>query len=53
MSNASSAFLDCLGADGPSADRAGNMHLYGWLIGSVGPRRYAISAERLAPPPSR
>jgi hypothetical protein len=28
------AFLDCLGAQGPSADRAGNMDLYGWLIGS-------------------
>jgi hypothetical protein len=28
------AFLDCLHADGPSADRAGNMDLYGWLIGS-------------------
>jgi hypothetical protein len=28
------AFLDCLQADGPSADRAGNMDLYGWLIGS-------------------
>jgi hypothetical protein len=34
MSNPSSAFLDCLGAEGPSADRAGNMDLYGWLIGS-------------------
>jgi hypothetical protein len=34
MSNASSAFLDCLNAQGPSPDRAGNMDLYGWLIGS-------------------
>ena len=28
------AFLDCLQAPGASADRAGNMHLYGWLVGS-------------------
>ena len=28
------AFLDALGADGPSADRTGKMDLYGWLIGS-------------------
>lgn len=28
------AFLGSLGAVGPSADRAGNMDLYGWLIGS-------------------
>jgi hypothetical protein len=28
------AFLDCLHAGGPSADRAGNMDLYGWLVGS-------------------
>jgi hypothetical protein len=28
------AFLECLHAGGPSADRAGNMDLYGWLIGS-------------------
>ena len=29
-----SAFLDALGADGPAADRAGKMDLYGGLIGS-------------------
>ena len=29
-----SAFLDALGADGPSADRAGKMDLYGRFIGS-------------------
>lgn len=29
-----SAFLDALGADGPSADRAGKMNLYGRFIGS-------------------
>ena len=28
------AFLDCLNADGPSADRADNTDLYGWLVGS-------------------
>jgi hypothetical protein len=28
------AFLDALRADGPAADRAGKMDLYGWLIGS-------------------
>ncbi len=28
------AFLDALGAGGPAADRAGNMDLYAWLIGS-------------------
>jgi len=28
------AFLDALHANGPSADRAGKMDLYGWLIGS-------------------
>ena len=28
------AFLACLHANGPSADRAGNMDLYGWLVGS-------------------
>jgi len=27
-------FLDGLRADGPAIDRAGNMDLYGWLIGS-------------------
>jgi hypothetical protein len=27
-------FLEALGADGPSPDRAGKMNLYGWLIGS-------------------
>ena len=27
-------FLDCLHADGPAADRASNMDLYGWLVGS-------------------
>jgi hypothetical protein len=36
MTLTSSAFLDCLSAGGPSADRAGNMDLYGWLIGSWG-----------------
>jgi hypothetical protein len=30
----SNAFLDALGADGPAADRAGKMDLYGRLIGS-------------------
>ncbi len=30
----SSAFLDALGADGPSTDRAGKMGLYGRFIGS-------------------
>jgi hypothetical protein len=34
MTLTSSAFLDCLSAGGPSTDRAGNMDLYGWLIGS-------------------
>ena len=34
MSQALPAFLDCLHADGPAADRGGNMQLYGWLIGS-------------------
>ncbi len=29
-----SAFLDALGADGPSADRAGRMDLYGRFVGS-------------------
>ena len=29
-----SAFLDALGADGPSADRAGKMDLYGRFVGS-------------------
>ncbi len=29
-----SPFLDALGADGPAADRAGKMELYGWLVGS-------------------
>jgi hypothetical protein len=36
MAGALPAFLDCLHATGPSADRAGNMDLYGWLIGSWG-----------------
>ena len=30
----SSAFLDALGADGPAADRAGKMDLYGRFVGS-------------------
>jgi hypothetical protein len=34
MTPTSFAFLDCLSAGGPSADRAGNMDLYGWLVGS-------------------
>jgi hypothetical protein len=29
-----SAFLDALGADGPAADRAGKMDLYGRFVGS-------------------
>lgn len=29
-----SPFLETLAAEGPSPDRAGNMDLYGWLIGS-------------------
>ena len=29
-----SAFLDTLGADGPAADRAGKMDLYGSFVGS-------------------
>lgn len=29
-----SAFLTALGSDGPPADRAKDMELYGWLIGS-------------------
>lgn len=29
-----SPFLEALGADGPAADRAGKMDLYGWLVGS-------------------
>jgi len=29
-----SAFLEALGADGPSADRAGKMDLYGRFVGS-------------------
>jgi hypothetical protein len=29
-----SPLLDALGADGPAADRAGKMDLYGWLVGS-------------------
>lgn len=28
------AFLECLHAGAPAADRGGNMDLYGWLIGS-------------------
>ena len=28
------SFLNALGADGPAADRAGRMDLYGWLIGA-------------------
>ena len=48
MTNPSSAFLDCLGADGPSADRAGNMDLYGWLIGS-----WALDVTRFLPDGSR
>jgi hypothetical protein len=28
------AIIDALAADGPAADRAGKMDLYGWLIGS-------------------
>jgi len=35
----SSGFLDALGADGPAADRAGKMELYGRFVGSLGPRR--------------
>ena len=31
---ASAAFLEALAADGPSADRVGDMDLYSWLIGS-------------------
>jgi hypothetical protein len=31
-----SGFLDALAADGPAADRAGTMDLYGWLIGGWG-----------------
>ena len=30
----STAFLDALGADGPAADRAGKMDLYGRFVGS-------------------
>jgi hypothetical protein len=30
----SSGFLDALGADGPAADRAGKMELYGRFVGS-------------------
>jgi hypothetical protein len=33
-STTANAFLDALGADGPSADRGASMDLYGWLIGS-------------------
>jgi hypothetical protein len=29
-----SRFMDALAAEGPAADRAGRMDLYGWLIGS-------------------
>jgi hypothetical protein len=29
-----SHLIDALTADGPAADRAGRMELYGWLIGS-------------------
>jgi hypothetical protein len=32
-----SPFLDALGADGPAADRAGKMELYGRFIGSWEP----------------
>ena len=34
MSAQASAFLEALGAGGPSADRGTNMELYGWLVGS-------------------
>ncbi len=34
MTTAANAFLDALHACDASADRAGNMDLYGWLIGS-------------------
>ena len=34
MNARTSSFVDVLYADGPAADRAGNMDLYGWLVGS-------------------
>ena len=34
MSTQANAFLEALGAGGPSADRGANMDLYGWLVGS-------------------
>jgi hypothetical protein len=34
MHRHANAFLDALGAGGPSADRGARMDLYGWLIGS-------------------
>jgi hypothetical protein len=34
MTASANPFLDVLDAAGPSADRAGKMDLYGWLIGS-------------------
>jgi hypothetical protein len=34
MTALSPSFLDALQADGPAADRAGKMDLYGWLVGS-------------------
>jgi len=34
MSAPARAFLDALDAGGPAADRAQNMDLYGWLVGS-------------------
>jgi hypothetical protein len=34
MSICTSSFVQALCADGPSADRAGKMDLYGWLVGA-------------------
>ena len=33
MTAPSSSFLDVLHANGPAAERAGKMDLYGWLVG--------------------
>lgn len=34
MHETQSRFLEALDANGPASDRAGNMDLYGWLVGS-------------------
>jgi hypothetical protein len=41
-----SPFLTALGSEGPPADRAKDMDLYGWLIGSMlGLIKYVLEAR--------